>query len=217
MPAEHTNKTFYDRISKAYDMLSDSSEHAFRERGLAMLNVRPGERVVEIGYGTGHSLVALANAAGQTGQVAGVDISDGMREVAARRVAEAGLSERVDLRVAAVPPMDWPDARFDAASMSFTLELFPLDQIPVVLAEIRRVLRPGGRIATVSMAKVQGAEQASVLEKTYQWMHLHFPHIVDCQPIAAEDLIRGAGFQIEQSLRLMMWTMPVAIVVGKKG
>lgn len=216
MQPEHTTKSFYDRISKAYDLLSDSSEHAYREKGLALLNVQPGEQVLEIGYGTGHSLVALANAVGPAGKVTGIDISDGMRDVASKRVAEAGLSDRVDLRVAPAPPLNWPDATFSAVTMSFTLELFPLDQIPRVLAEIHRVLKPGGRVATVSMAKPLESEAVSTLEKTYQWMHIHFPHIVDCQPIAAAAAIRDAGFNLEHSERLMMWTMPVALVVGKK-
>lgn len=217
MQAEHTTKTFYDRISKAYDLLSDSSEHVYREKGLALLAVKPGEQVLEIGYGTGHSLVSLAQAVGATGRVSGVDISDGMRDVAKQRVAEAGLSNRIDLRVSAVPPLEWPDASFDAVSLSFTLELFPLETIPKVLAEIQRVLKPGGRMTTVSMARVLTEEKTSFLESTYQWMHRHFPHIVDCQPIDAEGLIRAAGFQIAASQRELMWTMPVAMVLGKKG
>jgi ubiquinone/menaquinone biosynthesis C-methylase UbiE len=214
--AQHTTKSFYDRIAKAYDLLSDSSEHTYRERGLTLLTVRPGERALEIGFGTGHSLVWLAQAVGPTGKVSGVDISDGMCEVATRRAAEAGVADRIDLHVAPAPPLNWPDGTFDLVNLSFTLELFPLDVIPKVLAEIRRVLKPGGRMGTVSMAKVAPGEKTSTLEWTYQWSHRNFPHIVDCQPIDAEGLIRAAGFKILASERLLMWTMPVAAVVGGK-
>lgn len=62
-------KTFYDRISHAYDFIADGGEHVARERGLALLNVRPGESVLEVGYGTGHSLVTLANSVGVDGHV----------------------------------------------------------------------------------------------------------------------------------------------------
>ncbi|HRX82504.1 MAG TPA: class I SAM-dependent methyltransferase, partial [Pirellulaceae bacterium] len=73
----NATKSFYDRISHAYDAIADAGEHRARERGLEALAVQPGERVLEIGYGTGHSLVELAKAVGATGRVCGVDISTG--------------------------------------------------------------------------------------------------------------------------------------------
>lgn len=207
-------RTFYDRISNAYDLLADSSEHAAREKGLELLEVRPGESVLEIGYGTGHSLLQLAELVGPDGSVAGVDISQGMHDVAEQRVADAGLAERVDLHVTDVPPCPFADNRFDVVTLSFTLELFPLDVIPEVLADIQRVLRPGGRLGTVSMAVVPSGEHESLLEGVYKWMHRHFPHIVDCQPIDAVGLIESAGFLVNNSVEMKIWTMPVVAVVA---
>jgi demethylmenaquinone methyltransferase/2-methoxy-6-polyprenyl-1,4-benzoquinol methylase len=106
---------------------------------------------------------------------------------------------------------------FDAAFTSFTLELFPLDDIPVVLAEIRRVLRDGGRLGVVSMATVKQGERASLLEKTYVWMHRHFPHIVDCQPIDVAQCLADAGFDVQDEIDMEIWTMPVRAVLGVEG
>ena len=64
-PNDNSNeltRRFYDRISAAYDMIADSGEHAARESGLKALAVKTGKDVLEIGYGTGHSVQALANA-----------------------------------------------------------------------------------------------------------------------------------------------------------
>ncbi len=213
LPARN-DKSFYDRMAGGYDALCDRNEHAAREAGLMALAVQPGERVLEIGYGTGHSLVELATFAGGGGHVDGVDVSDGMRTVAAKRIDRAGLSDRVTLAVAPVPPLPYADAMFDVVSMSFTLELFPLETISIVLAEIRRVLKPTGRLGAVSMSLVKPGEKDSTLEHTYKWMHRHFPHIVDCQPIDVEGSLTRAGFKISSSNRIMIWTMPVAIVVG---
>ena len=160
-----------------------------RERGLALLEVQPGESVLEIGYGTGHSLVSLANSVGDDGHVTGIDISTGMHDVAAKRVAKAKLEQRVDLRVASIPPIPSNLGLFDVITLSFTLELFALDNIPEVLSECRRVLRQGGRLGVVSMATPIRDENESMLERTYVWMHRHFPHIVDCQPIPLESLL----------------------------
>src|SRR5436190_6783051 len=84
-------RSVYDRISRRYDIIADSSEHASRELGIRSLGLSPGQRVLEIGYGTGHGLVSLATAVGKTGQVHGVDISTGMTAVARARIESAGL------------------------------------------------------------------------------------------------------------------------------
>ena len=207
-------KTFYDRISHVYDLIADGGEHVARERGLALLEVKPGESVLEIGYGTGHSLVSLANSVGAEGHVTGIDISTGMRDVAAKRVADAKFEQRVDLRVANLPPIPSNLGPFDVITLSFTLELFALDTIPEVLAECRRVLRQDGRLGVVSMATVAPGENESMLERTYVWMHTHFPHIVDCQPIPLESLLSTAGFKITKLERVDLFTMPVAIAVA---
>ena len=214
--AENHAKRFYDRISRVYDLIADSGEHVARERGLALLDVQPGESVLEIGFGTGHSLIALAESVGKNGHVTGIDISNGMRDVAAERIANAGYQQRIDLAVAEVPPVPSGDSQFDAVSMSFTLELFSLKTIPAVLKECRRVLNPSGRIGVVSMATPAPGESERILERTYVWLHTHFPHIVDCQPIPLESLLSDADFKIIALERLDLFTMPVAIAVAEK-
>ena len=115
----------------------------------------PGEAVLELGFGTGNEVGDLAGLVGPTGRVAGIDISPGMLAVANRKLAEAMPKTPVDLRVGDARSLPFGDGEFDAVYTSFTLELFPADDIPVVLAEARRVLKPGGRIGVVSMATVR--------------------------------------------------------------
>lgn len=208
-------RRFYDRISDAYDLIADAGERSARETGLKALAVQQGESVLEIGYGTGHSVTELAESVGPSGRVCGVDISSGMHDAAMKRLTKAGVADRVDLRVAAVPPIPWPDNSFDVVTMSFTLELFPLDQIPAVLEETQRVLKPTGRIGIVSMSVTPEGVPDSMLEKTYKWMHQHFPHIVDCQPIPAASLLKQAGFTLTHEQNLEIWSMPVAVLTGR--
>ena len=210
----HAARAFYDRISRVYDLLSDASEHESRDRGLTLLAPAAGEAILEIGFGTGHSLVVLARAVGPTGRVSGLDLSEGMARVASNRLEEAGLVDRVELRVEAAPPLPWPNASFDAVTMSFTLELFPDDVIPELLAEIRRVLRPGGRLGVVSMSAVPQGERESAITHTYKWLHRHFPHIVDCRPIDAPAHLRSTGFASQQQVELSMWTLKVLALVA---
>lgn len=209
-----TTRTFYDRISHVYDLIADGGEHRARERGIELLAARAGERVLEIGFGTGKSLVELAHAVGPTGRLVGIDISQGMCDVASKRLREQGLEERVELMVASTPPLPYDDDSFDAICMSFTLELFEDDQIVTMLDGCRRVLRPGGRLAIVSMASVCDGDHESWMERGYIWMHTHFPHIVDCRPIPLEEILLDRGFILAVHERLDLFSMPVAVVVA---
>lgn len=212
----HTNRAFYDRISHVYDWLSDSNEGPARRAGLEALNVQPGERVLELGFGTGNEVLELAEKVGAAGSVAGIDVSEGMRQVTQKKLDETKPAAKVELTVGDARKLPYPDASFDAVYTSFTLELFAAEDIPVVLAEVNRVLKPGGRFGVVSMATVKDGQHASVLENTYIWMHRHFPHIVDCQPIDTEDVVRAAGFEVKTVQEREIWTMPVRVVVGVK-
>lgn len=210
-PAVDT-RTFYDRISPAYDLLADAGEGACRDQGVSALNASPGERVLEVGFGTGHALAALAVAVGPTGQVCGVDISQGMLAVARRTVAGAG-AVNVDLALNDARSLCFRNAMFDAVFMSFTLELFELIDIPIVLAEIERVLRPGGRLAVVAMAE---AARPTTMTVVYQWLHRHFPHFVDCRPINVIDVLERAGFHPTREETLSILGLPVASVVASR-
>lgn len=208
-------RAFYTRISRVYDALADRDEHRAREIGLALLDAKVGERVLEIGFGTGTSLVPLAASVGATGRVCGIDISPGMRDVAEQRVRSVNAGAPIDLRVAAVPPIPFDDAAFDAALMAFTLELFPDDTLPGVLGEVRRILRPGGRLAVVSMTLGTDEQRHRMPERIYTWMHRHFPHIVDCRPIDVERLIAEARFTTVRVERLEIWGLPVAACLAR--
>jgi demethylmenaquinone methyltransferase/2-methoxy-6-polyprenyl-1,4-benzoquinol methylase len=211
-----SNRSFYDRIADAYDLIANSSERPARLAGLGALELKKGERVLEIGFGTGNEIIDLAEQVGPTGQVAGIDISTGMLAVTQRKLAGKGLTTPIDLRVGDARQLPFADGSVDAVYSSFTLELFPEDDLPVVLAEARRVLRAGGRLSTVSMAHPKQGQRPSVLERTYVWMHRHFPHIVDCRPIDLHALVTAAGFQVVKQIDMEIWTLPVAAVVATK-
>jgi len=210
------NRAFYDRISRAYDLIAEADEHKAREAGERLLKLTPEERALEIGFGTGNSVINMAESVGPTGKVYGLDVSPGMLEVAQRKIADTALSDRIELSTGDARELPYEDESFDAAFASFTLELFPSGEIPAVLGELRRVLRPGGRLGVVSMAKVEQGRRASLIEKTYIWMHRHFPHIVDCRPIDPAKCLHDAGFTIQDEIDMDIWAMPVKAVVGMK-
>jgi len=116
-----------------------------RRAVLDLLALRPGERVLDIGVGPGLLAVEMARAVGPAGAVSGVDISEQMLAIAGRRAAGAGPdSAPIEVRAGGADALPYPDASFDAAVSTQVLEYVP--DIPGALAEIRRVLKPGGRV-----------------------------------------------------------------------
>lgn len=202
-------KTSYDKMSRWYDMIA-GSEKKYRDIGLQMLNAQPGERLLEIGFGTGHALVALAQAAGAEGHVYGIDISQGMLNVARERVVAQGVEERVTLACGDAARLPYETGFFDAIFMSFTLELFDTPEIPLVLQQCKRVLRSHGRLCVVALSK----SKAGLAVRLYEWAHLLLPNYVDCRPIFVQAALQDAGFHTTDLAQRSMWGLPVEIVLA---
>jgi ubiquinone/menaquinone biosynthesis C-methylase UbiE len=208
MLSKAETKALYNKISKVYDLMSEHSEGPVREAGLKMVAAKPGEAILEIGFGTGHGLVWLARAVGASGKVYGIDVSEGMLAVSESLLLREGVADRVELRCADAENLPYAQGSMDAIFMSFTLELFDTAEIPLVLAECRRVLRAGGRIVVVGVSKE--GEHGLVYE-AYEWTHHHFPNFVDCRPIFVSKALEASGFQIDEKQNVNMW-VPVEIV-----
>jgi demethylmenaquinone methyltransferase/2-methoxy-6-polyprenyl-1,4-benzoquinol methylase len=155
----------------------------------------------------------MAEAVGEEGRVYGIDISSGMLVASRRRLEKAGLWNRVELVCDDAMKLPYADNKFDAVFSSFALELFDSPEIPQVLAEIRRVLRPNGRVGVISMSEEDGA---SPLLKLYKWLHQKLPQYVDCRPIYVEQSIKDAGFGIQHKERVSLLGLPGDIVIGTK-
>jgi ubiquinone/menaquinone biosynthesis C-methylase UbiE len=202
----------YDKLSGWYDILAGWSEKKPREMALQKLGASAGERVLEIGFGTGHGLQALAQAVGRTGEVYGIDLSASMLRVSQQRLRDAGLAERVQLHLGDAVHLPFEAGSMDAIFMSFTLELFDTPEIPLVLQECQRVLRPGGRVCLVAMSK--GRE--SSLTKFYEWLHRKFPRYVDCRPIYLRQAVTAAGFRLAEVTEISLWGLAGELVLAKK-
>ena len=204
-------KRFYDRISRFYDYLTGAFERKYSKMALERLVIKEGENVLEIGFGTGHCLRRIAQFVGETGKAYGIDISSGMLEVTKRRLEKSKLMDRTELYCGDAANLPYDDNIFDAVFMSFTLELFDTPEIPQVLKEIKRVLRPGGRLGVASMSREDGQ---SVLLRLYEWAHKKWPRYVDCRPIYVEQSLRDAGYETKSREKAKVIVLPGEIVVA---
>jgi len=205
-------KEFYDRISRFYDYLIGAIERRYTETAMKHLSVKEGETVLEIGFGSGRCLKRIAQSVSQTGKAYGIDISTAMLQVTKRRLEKAGLMDRVELYCGDAASLPYSDNTFHAIFMSFTLELFDTPEIPKVLDEIKRVLKPKGRLGVASMSKEDGKSR---LLKLYEWLHKKWPKYVDCRPIYVEQSLRDAGYQIKSKEQVrLLGLLPIEIVVA---
>lgn len=203
----------YDRMSKWYDLLAGIWEKRSIDVGLGKLGVEEGETVLDIGFGTGHGIVALAESVGGSGRVYGIDLSSRMCDITRARVSEAGLSERVELRRGDAVQLPFEAEVFDAIFISYTLELFDTPDIPTVLHECHRVLRGDGRICVVSLSK---AGESSLMRKLYEWGHRKLPGLLDCRPIFVQKAVEDASFQVLDATLMSIGGLPVETVLAGK-
>ena len=143
----------FDRIAPRYDLLnrllSLGTDLSWRRRALELARLGEGGRALDVGTGTGDFALALLARSPRSAQVTGIDISPGMLEIAERRAAKAGLGPRYERLIASVESLPFADGTFDVAVAGFVIR--NVGDIPRGLAEMRRVLRPGGRAVVLDL------------------------------------------------------------------
>lgn len=133
----------YSVLSRVYDDFFDWALGPGRRRAVLRLPTRPGDHVLEVGVGTGLSLLHYP----EDCQITGIDISEPMLEQARRR-ADALERDGVTLRVMDARQIHFPDATFDHVLAPYVISVVP--EPARVMSEIQRVCKPGGTVIVVN-------------------------------------------------------------------
>src|SRR3954452_4635753 len=129
----------YDKLAKVYDLTFGPTLHPGRLQAIQRMGIQPGERVLEVGVGTGINLSLYP----KNCSVTGIDFSGSMLEIARERAA------RKDIRNVRLVQMDAADLKFADNSFDIVYAPYLISVVPDpvrVAQEMRRVCRPGGRI-----------------------------------------------------------------------
>jgi ubiquinone/menaquinone biosynthesis C-methylase UbiE len=145
-------RRIYDRASLVYDIIGYRSIR-LKKQAIDVAEPRKGDKILEVGFGTGQILVELARRVGETGEACGIEISPKMLERTMERVKKQGVSSRVDLRLGDARKLPYEDETFDVLFNSYMLDLIDTPEIPGILSEFKRVLKPGGRLVLVNVSK----------------------------------------------------------------
>jgi len=134
----------YGLLSGSYDVVFGPAFHPGRKQAVRVANDRPGQRILEVGVGTGLSLPYFR----ADSQVTGIDVSAEMLEKAKQRVARRRLAHVAALQIMDAEHMGFEDNSFDAVLALYVASVVP--DPARFAAEMRRVCIPGGTIVLVN-------------------------------------------------------------------
>jgi demethylmenaquinone methyltransferase / 2-methoxy-6-polyprenyl-1,4-benzoquinol methylase len=154
----------FDSVASRYDVMNDlmsmGLHRAWKAYTIAVANARPGNRVLDIAGGTGDLAAAFRKQVGPSGTVVHTDINEAMLRQGRDRLTDTGVLLPTALCDAEKLP--FAANTFDFVSVAFGLR--NMTHKDLALAEMNRVLRPGGRLLVLEFSKV-----AKPLEKVYDW------------------------------------------------
>jgi demethylmenaquinone methyltransferase/2-methoxy-6-polyprenyl-1,4-benzoquinol methylase len=154
----------FDSVASKYDVMNDlmsaGLHRVWKAYTVTVANLKEGDRALDIAGGTGDLALAFAKKVGKTGQVVHTDINEAMLRVGRDRLLDAGVV--LSTVVCDAEKLPFPDQHFDLVSVAFGLR--NMTHKDRALAEMCRVLKPGGKLLVLEFSKV-----APPLAQAYDW------------------------------------------------
>lgn len=139
---------FYDLLA---NLMTFGQVRRLRRMTLDQALLEPGNSLLDVGCGTGGVTLPARTRVGRNGSAAGIDPAPEMIAIARRKAKRAGLE--IDFRIGVIESLPFPDNTFDVVTSSLMMHHLPPHLQAKGLAEIRRVLKPGGRILIADMRR----------------------------------------------------------------
>ncbi len=211
-----TIKNAYDSRSKIYAKLVTPLEFEYHLQAIDLAAIQPHETILEVATGPGRTLLELVKQVDKSQTVYGVDISPQMLALAEEHVNSAGYAN-IDLQEADARQLPFEDNTFDLLYNAYMLDLIPFADIPAIMREFRRVLKPGGRLVLLNMSKENATERLTFREKLYLRLPAKWVLYLGgaCRPVLMEKATEKAEFtQVKR--KYLAGRMPSEIVTAIK-
>lgn len=169
-------------------LLTFGRERKFRESILRLAHLSPGESVLDVGCGTGSLAIAAKSHVGFKGKLYGIDASPEMIARAVRKARKAGVE--IDFRNALAESLPFPNAQFDAVLSTVMLHHLPGKLRVQCADEIKRVLKPGGRVLAVDFG-TSPAQKRGIVAHFHRHGHINLNEILA--------LFNNAGLNVVES------------------
>jgi demethylmenaquinone methyltransferase / 2-methoxy-6-polyprenyl-1,4-benzoquinol methylase len=152
----------FNDIAPRYDFLnrflSAGIDVLWRRKALSELKSLHPKTILDVATGTGDVAIMAAKML-QPDKIIGIDISEGMLGLGKKKLLNLGLTQQIELQTGDSEAINFPDASFDAVTVAFGVRNF--EHLEKGLGEIRRVLKPGGKLVVLefSKPKIAGIQQ----------------------------------------------------------
>lgn len=127
-----------------------------RQRTIDLAHIQPGEKVLDVGCGTGTLAIEVQQRVGETGRVFGID--PGTQQIARARSKASRRNLPAVFQIGVIEHLDFPDRTFDVVLSTFMMHHLPDDLKRLGLSEVARVLKPGGRLVIVDFKRPEERE-----------------------------------------------------------
>lgn len=201
----------YARVAWFYDGWSRLTEDKAITRLLQLADIKDGMNIVEVAMGTGRLFEKVIQQ-NPSGINEGMDLSPAMLGYARRRLQRGTQAGSYHLQEGSAYQLPYASERFDLLFNTFMLDLLPVEDYPRILGEFMRVLKPGGRVAIAYFSEGQ-----DWYNRVWPWVAKYFPSLLTgCRPVAPEDALQQAGFEILQQETVSQNTFPASVTLAHK-
>lgn len=152
-------RDMFDNIAPAYDFMNRAMtlgiDRSWRARAIRMIAATRPRRILDVATGTADLAIEMHRRLRPQKGIVGVDLSEGMIDVGRRKIAEAGATADIELRVADCLALPFADGEFDCVTAAFGVRNFA--DLAAGYREMARVTRPGGMLCVIELSTPRGA------------------------------------------------------------
>jgi len=200
----------YSKTAPVYDLWGALTETRARQRAMALADIQNGEAVLEVAVGTGLTFAEILKA-NPEGENVGIDLTPAMLHKAQRKAAQSGKAN-YQLTTGDAYALQFPDQSFDLLMNNFMFDLLPEKDFPTVLAEFKRVVKPGGRLVLVNMTRSEHFYH-QLWETVYR---INPRWLGGCRGVLLQPYLEAAGFSNIRREMVAQLGFPAEIIAAKK-
>jgi len=214
-------KKKYDLTSNCYHLIMGVFEIKPNMDALELADIKRDEKILDVGFGTGWVLEKMIKLINPIQKIHGIDFSQGMIQIVRENLKKKFLDNRVIIVKGNVLNLPYKNESFHVIFASFILDLQRIADFNKLLVEIKRVLKPNGRIILTSMTK-EGNGLSKIARCFYDWFYPFWPTIfgyrASSRPIYVNEEIKKAGLIItkQKLTHIVLFHFPIKIAVLKK-